>query len=205
MTAASQESAGAQVYPERLTGELVELVRFRPEDVGDDYLSWMQDSEVTQYIQARFQQHDLDSLRNFVAGFDHRDNFIFAIHDRASGTRIGTFTLRVNPVHRFSSIGYLIGDRAYWKGAYALDACRTGLDFIFFERLVRCVFEPTTANHLASNFNFKRLGFTMVAQVPDLYWGGDRYQAATFWSLKIEEWARLRGRSVPDIPTPDRP
>lgn len=197
--------ARAHVYRERLNGTLVDLLRFRPEDVGDDYLRWMQDPEVTRYIQARFQQHDIGSLQRFVAGFDHRDRFIFAIQARETGERIGTFTLRVDPVHRFSSIGYLIGARAYWQGGFALDACRTGLDFVFFERKVRRVFEPTTANHLASNFNFKRLGFAKVATVPSLYWGGDRYQDATYWMLSIEDWAAQRGRPAPDIPNPDRP
>ena len=191
-------------YSEVLEAGLVTLRRYRVEDVGEDYLRWMQDPEVTHFIQARFDHHDLESLRSFVAGFDHKDRFIFAIHDRETQHRIGTFTLRINPVHRFSSIGYLIGEKAYWRGAYALDACRAALDFVFFERKVRKVVEPTTENHLASNFNFKRLGFTMVAKIPDLYWGDGKYQAATYWAISVEEWAARRGRPVPEIPTPER-
>ncbi|MDF1749678.1 MAG: GNAT family N-acetyltransferase [Alphaproteobacteria bacterium] len=191
-------------YAERLEEGAVVLKRLTPQDVGEDYLRWMNDPDVTHYLQARFETHTLDTLKAFIAGFDHVDRFAFGIHDRESDLRIGTFTLRVNPNHRFSSIGYLIGEKDYWRGSYAIDACRAGLDFIFFERLVRRVTEPTTENHLASNFNFKRLGFQLVAQIPDMFWGEGRYQAATYWSIGIEDWAAKRSRLVPEIPYPDR-
>ncbi len=190
----------ATPYSERLVGERVVLQRLREDDVGDIYVRWMNDPEVMRYLQARFETNDLAHIRAFVAGFDHCDRFIFGVH--ADDRFIGTGTLRVNPNHRFSSIGYLIGDKDYWRGEIALDVCRALLDFVFFERRVRKVVEPTTENHLASNFNFKRLGFTLAARIPDLYWGGDRYQAAIYWSMAVEEWARLRGRPVPEIPRP---
>lgn len=190
-------------YSERLVGERVVLERLREADVGETYRRWLNDPEVTQYLQARFERNDLAHLRDFVASFDHRDRFVFGVH--AEGRFIGTGTLRVNPIHRFSSIGYLIGEKEYWRGEIALDLCRTLLDFVFFERKARKVVEPTTENHLASNFNFKRLGFTLAARIPDLYWGGDRYQAAMYWMISVEEWARLRGRAVPQIPHPSMP
>lgn len=191
-------------YSETLEEGLVTLKRFHEADVGEDYVRWMQDPEVTHYLQARFETHTLESLKAFVAGFDHVDRFAFAIHDRESDRRIGTFTLRLNPVHKFSSIGYLIGEKDFWRGAYALDACRAGLDFVFFERKVRRVVEPTTENHLASNFNFKRLGFSMVARIPDMFWGEGAWQAATYWSISAEEWAAKRGRAAPVVAPPDR-
>ncbi len=189
-----------KLYAERLVGERVVLKRLHEAAVDEAYLRWMNDPEVTRYLQARFEPRDMANLRAFVAGFDHRDRFIFGVH--ADDRFIGTGTLRVNPNHRFSSIGYLIGETDYWRGEISLDVCRTLLDFVFFERNVRKVVEPTTENHVASNFNFKRLGFTLTARIPDLYWGGDRYHAAIYWSMAIEEWARLRGRGVPTIPHP---
>lgn len=198
------EQSGNRAYSERLEEGAVVLKRMTSADVGDDYLRWMTDPEVIHYLQARFDTHTIDSLKAFIDGFDHIDRFAFAIHDRENDTRIGTLTLRVNPTHRFSSIGYLIGEKDYWRGSFALDACRAALDFVFFERLVRRVTEPTTENHLASNFNFKRLGFELVARIPDMFWGEGRYQAASYWSIGIAEWAAKRGRPVPAIPNPDR-
>ena len=114
---------------------------------------------------------------------------------------VGNITLRADPNHLFAHMGYLIGDRDFWERNVAIEATRLVLDFAFFERGLRKVLEPTTENHLASNFNFKRLGFTYEGKFPDLYWGEGRYQAATFWSMSATEWATLRGRDA-DAVTP---
>lgn len=193
-----------ETFSESLEGELVVLRRMTTNSIPEAYLSYLGDPEVVHYLQARFTDHTPETIKTFVAGFDHNDSFLFGVHDRESGRFIGTGTLRVNPVHRYSNLGYMLGDKKYWRGGYALDICRTLMDFAFFERHVRKIFEATTANHTASNFNFKRLGFTLEAKIPDLYWGEGKYQAATYWSMNATTWAKIRGRPAPSIPTPDR-
>lgn len=191
-------------YSDILQGETLTLRRLTADAIPERYLDFLRDPEVVKYLQARFTEHTPQSIGRFVAGFDHVDNFLFGIYaDR--DTFIGTATLRVNPVHRFSNLGYMIGDKAYWKGSVSIEMCRLILDFAFFERGVRKILECTTENHLASNFNFKRLGFSLVAKIPDLYWGEGRYQAATYWSLDAAQWAAKRGRETPAIAPPDRP
>jgi [ribosomal protein S5]-alanine N-acetyltransferase len=191
-------------YSEELQGQHVTLRRLRIDDVMERYLSFLRDPEVTHYIQARFIEHDETKLRAFAGNFDHCDRFLFGIFANDSEKFIGTCTLRVDPVHRFSSFGYMIGDKQYWGGPIALEFCHLMLDFAFFERGVRKILEPTTENHLASNFNFKRLGFTMVARIPDLFWGEGKYQAATYWTLSAADWAKKQGRPVPELAPPAR-
>ena len=195
----------APSYSETLPGQDVVLRRIHADSIPPRYLSFLQDPEVVRYIQARFVEHTPETLRRFVAGFDHVDNFLFGIHAAQDDAFIGTATLRINPVHRYSNLGYMLGDKAHWKGSMALDVCRLLLDFAFFERKVRKIIECTTENHLASNFNFKRLGFTLAAKIPDLYWGEGRYQAATYWTLDAIDWAQRSGREPPVIPVPPRP
>jgi ribosomal-protein-alanine N-acetyltransferase len=201
VNAPSKSVAGGPAYSEELKGHGLVLRRMRADNVPPLYLGYLRDPEVIRYIQARFVEHTAESVRAFIAGFDHVDNFLFGIH-AADDTFIGTATLRVNPVHRYSNLGYMIGAKDHWKGSTALDMCRLLLDFAFFERKVRKVMECTTENHLASNFNFKRLGFTLAAKIPDLYWGEGRYQAATYWTLDAADWAARTGRVAPEIPVP---
>lgn len=191
-------------YSEILRGETLTLRRLTTEALPDRYLDFLQDPEVVQYLQARFSEHSPQSIRDFVAGFDHVNCFLFGVYTN-DNLFIGTITLRVNPVHRFSNLGYMIGDKVYWKGAVSMEMCRLILDFAFFERGIRKILECTTENHVASNFNFKRLGFTLVAKIPDLYWGDGRYQAATYWSLDAADWAAKRGREAPVITPPTQP
>ncbi len=92
----------------------------------------------------------------------------------------------------FAHMGYLIGDKRYWSSRAALDAVTLICDFAFFERGARKILEPTTDDHIASNFNFRRLGFTYEGKFPDLYWSGGTYRAAVYWSMTARHWAELR-------------
>jgi RimJ/RimL family protein N-acetyltransferase len=186
-------------YPTLCRGDGYYLKRLRPEDVSDTYVGWLHDPEVIEYLQVRFEARDIDSIRAFVAGFDHKDGFIFGIHDAANDRHVGNITLRVNPHHLFANMGYLIGEKAYWEKGAALEAVRLILDFAFFERKIRKILECTTENHIASNFNFRRLGFAFEASIPDLYWSDGCYRAATYWSMNAANWADIRGRSIEEV------
>ncbi len=192
-------------YSEELVGEKIVLRRIFSDSIPEKYLEFLGDSEVTRYLQARFNDHTPDTLHQFVEGFDHIDSFLFGIYTKPYGKFIGTCTLRVNPVHLFSNLGYMIGDKEYWKGGTALEMCTLLLDFAFGERKVRKIFEATTGNHIASNFNFKRIGFTLAANIPELFWGEGKYQSGMYWTLDIADWAKMRGVPCPEIAPPDRP
>lgn len=185
--------------PEICRGDGYYLKRLLPDQVSDAYIEWLHDPEVVEYLQVRFEPRDIDAVRAFVAGFDHKNHFFFGIHDTDNDHHVGNITLRVNPHHLFASMGYMIGDKAYWEKGAALEAVRMILDFAFFERKIRKILECTTENHTASNFNFRRLNFTFEAKIPDLYWSDERYQAATYWSMSATKWAEIRGRSPQDV------
>lgn len=189
-------------YPEECRGKGFHLQRLRAEDVSEDYVAWLHDPEVIRYLQVRFEPRDIESVRKFVAGFDHRDRFIFAIYDSAVNRHIGNMTLRVNPHHLWANMGYLIGEKSYWRTNATMEACRLLLDFAFYRRKVRKILECTTEDHISSNFNFRRLGFTFAAKIPDLYWGGDKYIAATYWTLDAGQWAENRVRFVEEHASP---
>ena len=189
-------------YRECIQNKKVTLKRVDSNIIPVEYLSFLNDPEVTKFLQARFKAHDESTIKQFVESFDHQDNFLFGIWSQVSAEFIGTITLRVDPNHRFSSLGYMIGNRSYWDGETAIAACTAVLDFAFFERRVRKIIECTTENHIASNFNFRRLGFTMAAKIPDLYWGNGKYHAGVYWTLDSDTWARRRNSPTPEIPNP---
>ena len=106
---------------------------------------------------------------------------------------------RADPNHLFAHMGYLIGEKDYWRSNAAIEATSLICDFAFFDRGLRKILEATTENHIASNFNFRRLGFTFEGKIPDLYWGDGKYQAATYWSMNATTWAEKRGRTAEEV------
>lgn len=198
---APQPRLGQAPYVERVQGEAFYLKRLLPEDISDTYLGWLNDPEVIRFVQVRFQTRDRESVEAFVAGFDHINNFIFGIFAAENDDYIGNVTLRADAVHLFANMGYLIGNKDYWGSDAALETCRLIADFAFFERGLRKIIDCTTENHIASNFNFRRLGFQYEGKIPDLYWSEGKYRAAVYWSMTARKWAEVRERS-PDMVTP---
>ncbi len=191
----------APPYPETIRGSGFYLSRLSGDEVPTDYLRWLNDPEVIEYLQVRFERRDKQSALAFIKSFDHVNSFLFGIHDAENDRHVGNITLRANPHHLFANCGYLIGEKTYWQTEAAVEAVRLICDFAFFERGLRKIVECTTENHIASNFNFKRLGFTFEGKIPDLYWSNGAYHAATYWSMSALKWAEISSRD-PNQVTP---
>ena len=51
-------------------------------DCNENYLNWMNDSEVNKYLESRFTTHSIDSLKDFVNSMNNSENnVLFAIID----------------------------------------------------------------------------------------------------------------------------
>jgi len=102
-------------------GRLTKLRPLREEDVGERYLAWMRDPEVLRYLEARFAEQTLDSLRAFVrANADRDDTLLLAICAREEDERhIGNIKVGpLHPHHGTADVGLIIGERSWWgRGA----------------------------------------------------------------------------------------
>lgn len=192
---APRPAVGKPPYREEIIGPTFSLRRLSTNTVPEPYLEWLHDPEIIRFLQVRFDARTPGAIEKFIESFDHLDTFLFGIYSSTEDDYIGNITLSANPHHLFASMGYLIGDKRFWKTDAAIEAVKLICDFAFFERGLRKIFEMTTANHIASNFNFRRLGFSYGGKIPDLYWGEGKYHAATIWTMDAVKWAEIR--SVP--------
>lgn len=99
-------------------GERIGLRALTVADVGELYLAWMRDPEVVRYLEARFTEHTLESLRDFVVTSTARDDtLLLAICALADdGRHIGNIKVGpLDPHHGTADVGLLIGDGG-WRG-----------------------------------------------------------------------------------------
>ncbi len=95
-------------------------------DVSENYRAWMNDPEVMQYTESRFQTHSLEQIRNYVAAMqaDAASRF-FAIIEKEAGKHIGNVKIgHIHPVHRHADIGIILGDRTCWGKGYAAESLK---------------------------------------------------------------------------------
>jgi len=110
MSMSTQDGKGVQ----RLTGSVVELRSFSPENLTESYLGWLRDPQLMRFSNQRFRTHNIDSCRAYLASFAGTDNLFIAIYQESAF--IGTMTAYRSAIHSTADIGLLIGASAQGKG-----------------------------------------------------------------------------------------
>ena len=87
-----------------------------PEQVTDDYVSWLNSSEINQYLESRFVAHTVESTRAFVSStMASPDTLFFGIKSKALNKHVGN--VKLGPIDRYHGtcdVGILIGDKTAW-------------------------------------------------------------------------------------------
>lgn len=116
-------SAKDNFYP-FLLGERIYLREVRPSDVNDTYYRWMNDPEITQYLESRFYPNSTEALQEYVKDFQgNKDNIFFAIVLKENHMHIGNIKIGpINWFHRLADIGVMLGEKDSWGKGYASEA-----------------------------------------------------------------------------------
>ena len=65
--------------PINIQGKTIELINFNENNISDDYISWLNDSVVTQYSNQRFYSHDYESCKKYLQSFEKSKNLFYLI------------------------------------------------------------------------------------------------------------------------------
>jgi ribosomal-protein-alanine N-acetyltransferase len=157
------------------TGERVELRLLTEEDATDEYVGWMRDRQVTRYLESRFGEHSIDSVREFVRSNAGRDDtLLVAIVERASGRHVGNVKVGpLSPHHGTADLGLMIGDRSAWGRGYGSEAIALAAD-LAFERLgARKLTAGCYSGNAGSAAAFRRAGWIEEGSRPAQYLDDD--------------------------------
>jgi len=146
-----------------IEGDHIYLREVRPSDVNEDYYYWMNDPEVTQYLESRFYPNSLEGLRDYVASkLGDRNNVFLAIVLKEGDRHIGNIKLGpINWIHRFADLGIMIGDKSNWRKGYATEAIRSLVGYAFRKLNLHKVTAGCYANNQGSLRAFEKAGFEM--------------------------------------------
>ncbi len=160
-----------------IDGERIILKEMTADDVGENYVQWMNDEETTQYMESRFQDNTLESIREYVKKISERPNdFIFMIIEKESDRHIGNIRLGpINMRHGFSEVGVMIGDKASWGKGYATEAIRLLAKYAFEALKLHKLNASCYSNNLGSRKAFEKAGFKSEGTRKSQYKFGNEY------------------------------
>lgn len=132
-------------------------------DLNDDYLGWLNDPAVNQYLETRFLPQSMEALQGYWQ--DHRDDPAspwFAICLRADARHIGNIKLGpIQWLHRRADLSLFIGDRSCWGQGYATEAIAAVRDWAFAELDLQKLTAGIYAGNLGSRRAFEKCGFAL--------------------------------------------
>jgi RimJ/RimL family protein N-acetyltransferase len=94
------------------------------DDVNQNYVNWLNDPIVNQFLESRHTVHTIESVIEFVDSVDRSSSSVFfGVFLAKNGRHIGNVKLsEINFVESSAEIGYLIGEKEVWGKGYATEA-----------------------------------------------------------------------------------
>ena len=144
-----------------IEGRRIYLRKVCPFDVNDDYLRWMNDPEITRYLESRFFPYSKERLEAYVTWLsDDPDNVFLAIMRKDTDTHIGNIKLGpINWIHRHADIGLVIGEKNHWGQGIATEAIRLVTEYAFNQLNLHKVTAGCYSNNIGSLKAFKKASF----------------------------------------------
>jgi RimJ/RimL family protein N-acetyltransferase len=134
-----------KIFP--LYGEKVCLEIFSPENISEEYISWLNDKEVTQFSNQRFKNHTFITSVNYYNSFNGTDNIFLSIKKIDNKKMIGTMTMYFSTNHGVVDLGIMIGNKNMSGRGLGSDAWCGLVQTLSDRKIVRKI----TAGALRSN------------------------------------------------------
>lgn len=130
-------------------------------DADRAYLNWMNDKDVIQFLDCRFDKWTKMKLKNYVKEVkaDARNIFL-AIVIKEGNKHIGN--VKIGPVHYFNKcadVGIIIGDKSYWGKGLATETLNLVIDYMFNKLHLHKLTAGIYTNNTGSIKAFKKAGF----------------------------------------------
>jgi len=169
---------------------------FAEQNLTERYVSWLNDPQVVQFSDQRFQTHTLASCRAYWESFRSSPHYFWAIRLHDEGDRmIGTMTAYVDEHHQVADVGILIGEKRVWGRGYASEAWITVCDYLLRHAGLRKVTAGTIEPNKGMIRVMEKAGMVDDGRsVRQCVWN-DREMDVVHRALFKEAWLRQHPRS----------
>lgn len=160
-----------------LSSDILSLKLLKPEDVSQDYVNWLNDSETNRYLESRNTLQSMSSVIKFVElSVANEKEFLFGVFKNKNMEHIGNIRLHeINKKDKTGEIGLLIGQKASWGMGFGSKSIFLVSRFAFKKLKLEEVLAGCCETNIGSIKAFEKCGFKIVSclknqvQVEDEY------------------------------------
>lgn len=136
-------------------------------DVNDEYVCWLNDDEVTRFLNSRGKRRTREDIVKYVVKHDNISSFHLGVFVKETKKHIGNYSIYCDFANSVAQINVLIGDRAWWKQGVVVETRAALLDFLFDELEIGKVCGTPYARNLAAVYNYQAQGFKLEGILRD--------------------------------------
>ena len=153
------------------------LREVRLEDVNEKYYTWMNDPEVTQFLEIRFFPQSMENIETYVRKTSEKeDEIFFAICLKNDTKHIGNIKLGpINWIHRRAEVSLVIGDKSCWGKGYATKAISLISKYAFNKLNLHKLTAGYYKENIGSIKAFLKVGFKEEGVLKDEYFSNGIY------------------------------
>ncbi len=185
--------------PAFLSGSKIYLRPLERSDLNERYLSWLNDPEITRYLETGAFPYTMQDLEKFYAQVTGSPTeVIFAIADRKAHQHIGNVKLGpINWVHRRTMFGIMIGDKRFWGKGVGEEVTSLMMEYAFnrlnLHRVGLVVFEE----HQSAVRCYEKVGFKVEGCLREQMYQDGTYKNHLWMGLLRSEYKpRQAGKST---------
>jgi [ribosomal protein S5]-alanine N-acetyltransferase len=161
-----------------ISGEKVYLRRLEQDDLVGDYFQWLNDFEVTKFLETGHFPNSHESMESYFAQHSSAGNEVFLAVCLCDNDRhIGNVKLgSINWIHRRAEFGIVIGAKDCWNKGYGTEATVLLIDYAFRRlNLHKVMLGVVETNHAAIKI-YEKIGFKVEGRLREQLYVDGRYR-----------------------------
>ncbi|MBW2003595.1 MAG: GNAT family N-acetyltransferase [Deltaproteobacteria bacterium] len=138
------------------------------EDITDEYLAWLNDPEVTRFLEIRFSQQSRENVIDYIRKSLSKENktLHLGVFDKEGGRLIGTVTFHdIDEHHRSACISFVIGHPDARGKGYGSEAVHAATHYMFKVRGFVKLWGGYYEGHAASERVFLKNGYQIEGRL----------------------------------------
>ncbi len=177
-----------------LIGENLYLRHIEPSDLEGNYFQWLNDQEVTRWMQNGIFPNTPQSMLDFFNGIaNSRSEILLAIVLKQNDRHIGNIGLHnIHSIFRSADIGILIGEKDVWGHGYGTEAIRLLCEHAFTRMNINRLGAGAVTRNIGSICAFKKAGFSEEGISRQAYFCDGAYEDCVNLSFLRSEWNKKR-------------
>lgn len=162
-------------------------------DVTSKYLDWLNDDDVTKYLEIRYDNYSIEKLKSYVDSFKNdKSKFLFGVFYERNHDHIGNTTIyNINYQTGTFDIGYIIGEKNHWGNNASTVTLLLSLKYAFDNLNLRKIFTGTYSNHVKARFTLKRVGFMEEARLKKRFLFEDKAIDEVIYTMDNKHWKHV--------------